>query len=493
MKQHQQLYEINTRNWLHSLRKKFGEELTLLTIPENIWINIIEKGFDWIWLMGVWKHSPLNKEELMQHPGLIKEITQALPNWDHSDIIGSPYSIIKYELNPQLGLPNDLILLKRKLNDFNAKLMLDFIPNHFGNASELVITNPEYFISMDNAPNEKFLFRQVITERGMQWIAYGKDPYFSPWTDTFQLNYFNKNTRKYMIDILQNQITRVCDGVRCDMAMLCLNDIINKTWGFYFQEKNIESLKSEFWEDAIKKVKSNHPDFIFLAEVYWDLGWKLQSLGFDYTYDKKLYDRLMQEDVALIRGHLIADKDYQKKSMRYIENHDEQRAVNVFGHERSIAAAIIMGTILGLSLYHQGQLKGESIKLPVQLQRKQKERPDNNIQHDYECLLKFTNQDVFQNGQWLLLETSTNNILAWQWYIPDSKNLAIVVVNYSAYQTQGNVFIQLTSEFKDYEDLRLNDILNEKMYTRKTEELKQNGLYIDLLPYKSHLFSVKTI
>ncbi len=493
MRQHQQLYEINTRSWLYSLQRKIGRDLTLLTIPDDIWINIIEKGFDWIWLMGVWKHSPLKKEELMLHPGLVTEIDHALPNWDYSDIIGSPYSIVKYELNPQLGFPEDLILLKRKLNDLGTKLMLDFVPNHFGNASELVITNPEYFISLGNVPEEKALFKEVVTKKGIQWIAYGKDPYFSPWTDTFQMNYFNEKTRKYMIEILQNQIARVCDGIRCDMAMLCLNDIINKTWGFYFQEKAIESLKSEFWVDAIKKVKSNHPDFIFLAEVYWDLGWKLQSLGFDYTYDKRLYDRLMQEDIALIRGHLTADINYQRKSMRFIENHDEQRAINVFGYGRSIAAAIIMGTIPGLSLYHQGQLEGEKIKLPIQLKRKQKESLDKNIQNDYERILKFTNQYTIQNGQWLLLETSTGNILAWEWFIPHSKKLAIVIVNYTAIQTQGNVFLHLEKEFKVNEYLELNDILNEKIYNRKIEELKQNGLFIDLQPYKSHLFNIKTI
>ena len=109
--------------------------------------------------MGVWTHSPLSQEELAHHPGLIKEITHSLPNWEASDVIGSPYSIVEYALNPNLGKTGDLLILKQKLNDFGVKLMLDFVPNHYGNASKLVLTNPEYFISTKTNPQKKELFK----------------------------------------------------------------------------------------------------------------------------------------------------------------------------------------------------------------------------------------------------------------------------------------------------------------------------------------------
>lgn len=486
------MFEINTRAWLYSLSRKFKKNLTLLTIPDDIWLNIIKKGFDWIWLMGVWRHSPLKEEDLANHPGLINEITHSLPNWDHTDVVGSPYSIIKYELNPQLGQIEDSVLLKQKLNEFGVKLMLDFVPNHFGSASELVLTNPEYFISMNEPPKKKYLFKHVETEKGTRWIAFGKDPYFPPWTDTFQLNYYNEKTRKYMINILLN-IATFCDGVRCDMAMLCLNDIIKSTWDFYFKEKRFINPKSEFWKGAIEAVKSNLPNFIFLGEVYWDLGWKLQQLGFDYTYDKRLYDRLEQGNIELIRGHLNADILYQSKSLRFIENHDERRAIKVFGRERSIAAAIIMGTIPGLSLYYQGQLEGEKFKTPVQLRRKQKELPDIKIQRTYERLLEFTNLNVIQNGQWSLSKTSTINLLAWQWFTSDSDELAVVVVNYSVKHSQGRIFLELTNVFKNSEKLLLVDLLNGRTDTNEIKLLIHQGIYVDLQPFQSHLFYLKPI
>ena len=464
-----------------------------MTIPDELWISIIEKGFDWIWLMGVWEHSSLSQKELEKHPGLIKEISNSLPKWNPLDVIGSPYSIVKYELNPQLGLPGDLKSLKQKLNDLGAKLMLDFVPNHFGSASELVLTNPEYFISTDNRPQDQSLFKQVETEKGIQWIAYGKDPYFLPWTDTFQLNYFNENTREYMITVL-NKVANECDGVRCDMAMLCLSDIIQQTWGFYFEQKrHLDTLSSEFWPDAITTVKSNFPEFSFLAEVYWNLGWKLQQMGFDYTYDKDLYDLLENGSTEKIQTHLSADKSYLIRNMRFIENHDERRAHDVFGHEKSIAAAIIMGTVPGLSLYYQGQLEGEKIKIPVQLRQKQSEKSDPLIQEAYDRILEFTKQIKSHDYQWALLSTSNSNILAWKWYNPNSSKSCLVVVNYSSFQSQGNIFLPLHSEFSNIEQFDLYDILNEKKYSRKGADLTEYGLFVDLQPFQNHLFIVDPI
>jgi hypothetical protein len=482
-----QLYEINTRAWIYSLQQELNTNLTLLTIPDEIWTEIINKGFDWIWLMGVWKHSALSKEELVKHPGLVQEISHSLPDWETTDVIGSPYSIVKYEINPILGEPGDLEILKNKLNNFGAKLMLDFVPNHFGSDSELVLTNPEYFISTRKTPEKKSIYKQLETKKGEQWIAYGKDPYFPPWTDTFQLNYFHENTRKYMIDAL-NKIANECDGIRCDMAMLCLNDIIQKTWGFHFQEvESISVPTSEFWTFALKNVKSNHPEFIFLAEVYWNLGAKLQHLGFDYTYDKDLYDKLKGGTAEEIYAHLAADKNYLQRTLKFIENHDERRALDTFGREKSIAAVTIMGTLPGMSLYYQGQFEGEEVKIPVQLRQKQSEDLDTAIQGHYNLLMEYTRQIKSRKCQWSLLNTSNPNILSWQWFTPDSTKFYLIIVNYSSFQSQGNVFLSV-GERGIIENLNLIDFVNGKEYVRSTSELSQYGLFVDLKSFQSHLF-----
>jgi hypothetical protein len=301
-----------------------------------------------------------------------------------------------------------------------------------------------------------------------------------------------------MIEILF-QIAAQADGIRCDMAMLCLNDIISRTWGWYFKEKGILQPQTEFWSDTISKVKRIHPEFVFLAEVYWDLNWQLLQLGFDYTYDKRLYDRLIHSSPSHIREHLWADLDYQRKSLRFIENHDERRVNEFFGREKSLAAAVISGTIPGLCLYHQGQFEGYKLKIPVQLRRKAFEEPNKEIQQFYDHLLRFTNRHIFQEGEWTLINISEawegneswENLLSWQWIEKRTEEITLIIVNYASNQSQGRVFPILPKSLQKMKDLVLKDILTKEEYTRNVEMINNQGLYIDLRPYQSHLFIVK--
>jgi len=119
---------------------------------------------------------------------------------------------------------------------------------------------------------------------------------------------------------------------------------------------------TEFWADARAAV----PGFVLIAEVYWDLEWRLQRLGFDFTYDKRLYDRMLHGPAGDVRDHLRADADFQRHSARFIENHDEMRSATAFG-ERLRAAAVVMSTLPGLRFFQDGQFGGCRARVPVQL------------------------------------------------------------------------------------------------------------------------------
>ena len=151
-----------------------------------------------------------------------------------------------------------------------------------------------------------------------------------------------------------------CDGVRCDMAMLLLPDVFQRTWGL---------TPEPFWPRATAAVRAAHPGFTFLAEVYWDLEWTLQQQGFDYCYDKRLYDRLQAGNAHAMRDHLNAGLDYQDKLARFLENHDEPRAASTFAWPQHRAAAAITFLSPGLRFFQQGEFEGARVRVPAHLCR----------------------------------------------------------------------------------------------------------------------------
>lgn len=482
------LLEINARIWI----KRFGKNTTLSTIPDEQIVKWKELGFDMIWLMGVWDNNKEVIDEYCFEPELISSYNSALKDWHKEDVIGSPYSIDRYELNPLLGIAEDLRSFKQKLNDAGISLILDFVCNHFSAKSSLIWSNKEIFL-----PADEFIFKNdpytfyPSPANPKEYLAHGRDPLFPPWKDTAQINFYNREARNYLTSVLI-ELTELCDGVRCDMAMLPLNNIFYNTWIGVLKKYGFEKPEKEFWEEAIVKVKNKREDFIFIAETYWDLEWQLQNLGFDFTYDKRLTDRLVAGNIRSIKDHLNAEKSYQQKSVRFLENHDEERAIVKLGREKSIAAAVIVGTIPGIAFYFDGQCDGKKIKLPLQLGREPEEKQDEKVKEFYRNLFRITKSNIFKNGNWKLLETSPvadldhsyENLLAWEWRL--NNELRVVVVNYNHSTSRCRLKFNVPS---DSDEVILTDLFNDITYKRSVKEISEKGLFVELKSYNSHIFS----
>jgi hypothetical protein len=244
---------------------------------------------------------------------------------------------------------------------------------------------------------------------------------------------------------------------------------------------------------VIPATRREHPEFRFIAEAYWDLEWELQQQGFDHCYDKKLYDRMEHGDAESVRLHLLADRAYQEKMVRFIENHDEPRAAAAFPSGKGRAAAVAMLTLPGAKLLHEGQLEGRKVRLPVFLGRRPAEPIDGDLVAFYERLLKKVTRDVFRNGEWRLCERSGwpenqshLNVLAWCWAKGDERYL--VVVNFGQEASQARVHVPW-DELRG-KSWRLFDALSGEAYDRSGDEMRDAGLYVDLGPWQCHLFQV---
>jgi len=481
------IYEINTRVFL----KRFGNEAKLKDVPKSYWEYFIQKKFDYIWLMGIWKTCKSTIDKYCFEDYLIQSYERALKNWERNDVIGSPYSIDVYEVNTDIGNFDTLQKLKSFLNKNNIGLILDFVPNHFSADSQLIRTNPSFFLSVNKETFERdpHTFYKPFEDEE-KYYAHGRDPFFPAWQDTIQVNYFSKDVRKYFKEVLKN-LTKYCDGVRCDMAMLGLNNVFKNTWAGVIDKCENELSTTEFWSEIISEIKKVRNDFIFIGEVYWNLEKDLQKLGFDFTYDKSLLDKFKFGNSLNIYEHLQLDEEYQKKSVRFIENHDEERAIVSLGKEKSKAAAIIISTIPGMHLYYDGQFEGKKIKLPVQLGREPEELTQKDLKEFYDKLLDITSSEIFKVGTWKLLESlpswesnhTFTNILAWQWELNSQR--CLVAVNYS--DTISSCRIKL--DVRNYpETFEIKDLLNNQTYYRLAEEVYHIGLYVELKPYQAHIF-----
>jgi hypothetical protein len=270
------------------------------------------------------------------------------------------------------------------------------------------------------------------------------------------------------------------------MAMLILPDVFERTWGRRPQP---------FWPTAIRCVPERVSDFCFMAEVYWDLEWTLQQQGFDYTYDKRLYDRLRDGHAGPVREHLYAGLDFQDRLARFLENHDEPRAAATFPPGVHEAAAIVTFLTPGLRFFHQGQFEGRLKRISPHLVRAPIETPNESVQRFYERLLSVLRRPAFRDGDWRLLEGvpawdgnwTQDSFIAFSWQGTSGERV-LVVVNYADHQSQCYVRPPLAEV--DGRTVRFTDVMGTAIYDRTDSDVAVRGLYLDMPPWGYHVFNV---
>jgi hypothetical protein len=482
------IYEINTAVWLGELSRAAGRRVTLADVTAADWDTVTPAGVDAVWLMGVWERSPAGLALAMANAELQASFADALPGLRPDDVIGSPYCVREYAADASFGGPSALAMARSALAARDVRLLLDYVPNHVAPDHPWVTSNPELFVRGD--------FRDIEAdpagwlEAGGQVLAHGRDPYFPPWPDVVQLNAFSPALRAATAGTLAS-IASQCDGIRCDMAMLMTNQVFAKTWGGHAGREPAQ----EFWPAVLGELRTRHPDTVLVAEAYWDMEWELQQQGFDFCYDKRLYDRIIEGDAPAVRDHLRADLGYQSRLLRFGENHDEPRIASRMPTGAERAAAVIIATLPGATMWHEGQFEGRRVRPPVFLSRRPDEPLDPELAAWYRRLLAAVATQHVRAGTWRLLEAtgwpdnqSCRNLVAWSWDGDHGGDRHLVVVNLSGQPAQGRLPL-------DWADLpgrswRLTDLLGEQVFERYGDELASPGLFVALEPWQCHLLAL---
>jgi hypothetical protein len=481
------LFQVNTRVRLAELAVALGRPVTLDDVPDSDLDGLAADGFDLVWYLGVWQTGEAARRVSRSDPAWRAEFRRVLPDLTETDITGSCFAVQDYRVHADLGGDEALARLRERLRTRGLGLILDFVPNHVAPDHRWVDEHPDFFIegTEDQLAERPQDFCRLETSGGRRILAYGRDPYFAGWADTLQLDYGNPALRAAMLGELR-RIAGQCDGVRCDMAMLVLPEVFERTWGIATEP---------FWPPVTETVRAEQPGFLFMAEVYWGLEWTLQQQGFDYTYDKRLYDRLVEGSGRLVREHLRAGLDFQDHLARFLENHDEPRAAATFHIEMHRAAAVITFLTPGLRFLHQGQREGRRARIPTHLGRAPNEPLDEAVQAFYEQLLGCLRDPAFRDGDWQLAECrpawdgngSVDGFVAFTWTGPGERR-RLVAVNFAP--SQGQCYVHLP--WNDLADRawRLRDTLGAAVYERAGGDLTDRGLYLDVPAWGFHVFDL---
>lgn len=508
------LYEINTRAWGAKRLKNDTIRLRCFDQISGTELKQIRAvGFDTIWMMGIWEISNISKEISRMYA---------------DDFEGSPYAIPEYKVNHELGGEEQFVDFVNRAHKLGLKIIVDFVPNHMALDSRWINEHPEFFISFplnhDDAQlsENELLYKfpgfyptcsESFPEGGKRlrkriMVAYGKDPNFFPWIDTAQLDYTNPRLRMVLINLLKYW-AKIVDGVRCDTVMLVLREQIKHQWHYHIPWEYYDRLfPEEFWLEAINEVKQINPDFTFIAETYWNKEEYLQSIGFDLTYNKTVYDLLRivinGDDPWKFQQYIRSlPADFLSKSLYFIENHDEERAMSVFGEEGQKAASVCIGCLPGAPLIHQGQMEGFSDRLPVhRIIPLHEEKINHRLKEFYKKLLPICAHPVFRQGNFYVLNSSNNNIFSFFRRLKDE--VFIIAINLTNSRQNAIFYLpkkelaldrKLNYAFRDYYyDLKTKENRTypnvKPVYKYKGTHLIAKGLFIDLGPYDSHIFKL---
>jgi Alpha amylase, catalytic domain len=490
LRPHPHLYEINTWAWLEKLSARLGRLVKLDDVSDAEWDALARLGVDIVWLMGVWQRSAESRRIALADLSNTAQYDLALAGWTPEDVVGSPYAVARYVPDPRMGTWDSLDRVREKLHARGIALFLDFVGNHTALDHPWARQHPEFYVqgASEEFQEDPGSFRRVETASGVFSLALAKDPYFPPWKDAAQLNHFSTQMRAAHLADLQT-IAVHCDGVRCDMAMLQLNEIFGKLWGRYLG--GAKPPETEFWTEALVAV----PHLVFLAESYWGTERRLLELGFSFVYDKGLYDAVRDVNMPEVHERVAADIGYQSRLARFLENHDEARWTTVFGDRRLVSVGTLMSTLPGMRFYHQNELSGSKIRLPITLRVGTDEPPDPLAVAFFANVLRITQDDVFHTGVWNLLQVkpegdaTPDGLVVYEWR--SEKSWKLVAVNLSERASQGRV------HFGDHalspDDYTFHDVLNDVRYVRNGRELRDKGLFVRREGYQAHLFDVSPV
>jgi glycosidase len=400
--------------WLDQLSKFYGRHIHRLDqIPDEELDLLARRGFNSLWLIGVWERSKASQR--------IKQLT------GNPEAVASAYSLADYTIAEDLGGEGACTNLRDRAWARGIRLASDMVPNHMGVDSRWVIQHPDWFLSLPYSPFPSYTFNgpdlssdgrveikiddhyynrsdaAVVFRRLDRWsgdtrfIYHGNDGTSFPWNDTAQLNYLHPEVREAVIQTILH-VARLFPIIRFDAAMTLTKRHYQRLWfpqpgtggaipsraeHGLTKEQFDGAMPKEFWREVVDRVAAEAPGTLLLAEAFWLMeGYFVRTLGMHRVYNSAFMNMLRDEENAnyrsVMKNTLEFDPDVLKRYVNFMNNPDERTAVDQFGKgDKYFGVCTLMVTLPGLPMFGHGQIEGFTERYGMEYRRAYyEEKPD---------------------------------------------------------------------------------------------------------------------
>ena len=538
----------STYVWLHQLSKRYGHHIHRLDrIPDEELSTLAHRGFNALWLIGVWERSKASQT--------IKRLC------GNAEAVASAYSLYDYSIAADLGGEEAYRNLRDRAQARGIRLASDMVPNHMGIDSRWVVEHPEWFLSRYDSPYPAYTFNgpdlsnddrveikiedhyyeqsdaAVVFRRRDKWtdstqfVYHGNDGTSFPWNDTAQLNYLSAQVREQIIQTILH-VARSFPIIRFDAAMTLAKRHIQRLWfpvpgsGGAIPSRAESSMTPaefdaaiphEFWREVVDRVAAEVPGTLLLAEAFWLMeGYFVRTLGMHRVYNSAFMVMMRDEDNAkyrsVLKNTMEFDPGIMKRYVNFMSNPDERTAIDQFGSgDKFFGVASLMATLPGLPMFGHGQVEGFTEKYGMEYYRPRYEETPNDWlieRHQREIAPLLHQRKLFAESEHFLLYdywrpegAVDENVFAYS--NRNGHSCALILFNNNYGSTTGTIhhstnFADKASGSLRQRDLRdglgltddgnaflgYRDVSSGLEYIRRASDLSHNGFTIELRGYQ---------
>ncbi len=542
----------STYVWLAQLSRKYSRAIDRLDqIPDEDLDELARRGLNSLWLIGIWERSRASKT-IKQLCGNQDAVASAYSLYDYriADDLGGEAAYITLRdrcYRRGIRLASDMVPNHMGIDSpwviehpdwFISRPDVPY-PAYDFNGPDLS-PDPRVEIKIERHYYEQTDAAVVFQRRDRQsgetrYIYHGNDGTSFPWNDTAQLDYMKAEVREQVIQTILH-VARLFPVIRFDAAMTLAKRHFQRLWypnpgsagaipsraeyAMSTAEFN-KHMPHEFWREVVDRVAAEVPGTLLLAEAFWLMeGYFVRTLGMHRVYNSAFMNMMRDEENAkyrsVIKNTLEFDPDIMKRYVNFMSNPDERTAIDQFGTgDKYFGVATLMSTLPGLPMFGHGQIEGYTEKYGMEYRwPRYQEDPDPWLvaRHEREISPLLHQRALFaESGNFLLYDFFhenggvDENVFAYSNRRGDQRALILynnrysttrgTIDNSAAYADKSSGHLR-QRRLKEALDLRVDpavifafrDSLTGLEYLRRSVNLAEHGLTIELHAYQCHVF-----